>query len=194
MTALEVVEEVARKYRYGHDRWDQNHADQVARLAQEIGEQLQGLKLMPRRKGDLPLLRAAALAHDIGRNPRSRGGGEHNRRSYETLKEELADAAPQDQEAETLLYCVLHHRGDQWQQDPTTGVRPRQLAGIIRVADALDYGLDQAVKSIKLRLEEGKIVLEAELRAPADMELRRAQAKADLFREALQREVVFRAV
>lgn len=137
------------------------------------------------------LAKAVALAHDIGRNPDAIGEGEHNRRSFETLRNELIGSPLNENEVVIIQYCALFHTGDEW-RDTAIPRKPeitKKLAAILRIADSLGYGLAQKVEDVSITLEGDRIVCKVFARGPAELELRRARQKSDLFQDAYRRNI-----
>lgn len=182
---LEHVARIAEKYAYGHGRWNKDHAEKVSILTQRILQQFANLNLVARENEDLLLARAIALPHDIGRNPNAKGQGEHNQRSFETLKEELSGSPLNEDEVIVIQYCALFHTGGEWRHTivPRKPELTKRLAGILRIADSLDYSLSQEVQDVVVTLQHGKIIFKVIASGRADVEMDRAREKSDLLKD-----------
>ncbi len=193
---LEHVTRIAEKYNYGNNGWNKEHADKVAQLTQRILQQFTKLKLVDEKEADLLLAKAIALPHDIGRNPKAVGYGkfEHNMCSFLTLKEELKGGPLNEEEAIIIQYCALFHTGDKWNHTaiPQKTEVTKRLAGILRIADALDYELDQRVRDATLTVRKNEVVCKVIASSPTDEEIRRAYKKSDLFVQVFSREIKFK--
>jgi hypothetical protein len=181
---LEHVKRIAEKYAYGHDRWNKEHAEKVAALTQRILQQFAILRLVRSEDSDLLLARAIALTHDIGRNPNAIGRGEHNQRSFETLGKEFSGTHLDCDEGLVIQYCALFHTGDDWRHTaiPRKPELTRKLAGILRIADALDYQLSQKVIDVTITSsgQEKEIKFKIIASESDDEEINRATVKKDL--------------
>lgn len=181
---LKYVAQIAEKYKYGKNGWDKNHAEKVATLTQSILRQFANLSLVPSEDTDLLLARAVALPHNIGRNDNAKGEREekHNMRSFKTLREELRGSPLDEDEATVIQYCALFHTEDEWRNTPVPrkpGLAKR-LAGILRIADSLDYGLSQIVKDVVVTLQPEQMIFKVIASRPADREINRAKQKKNL--------------
>src|SRR4030042_3146414 len=139
---LNYVRAIAEKYAYG---WNKAHAEKVGYLTQRIIDQLFKQNLIAVQSTYMLIALAIALPHDIGRNPNAIGKGEHNRRSFETLKKEL-NSSPLDQDEITIIeYSALFHTGEDWVHMTVPGKTEldtlvKTWAGVLRIAHGLDYG------------------------------------------------------
>lgn len=190
---LALVVKIAEKYGYGQGRWNRSHAEKVADLTQSILQQFVNLGLVSRADADFQLARAVALLHDIGRNPDAKGTGEHNQRGFETLKAELNDSSLSQSDIAVIQYCALFHTGDEWRYTvvPTRPERIQMFAGILRIADSLDCGLSQKVKSVVVKGQPGRIVFEIVTPVSAEPERDRAYRKSDLLKTLYGRKIEF---
>jgi exopolyphosphatase/pppGpp-phosphohydrolase len=186
MTAkqLEYVTQIAEKYKYGKNGWNKNHAEKVATLTQSILKQFANLNLVASEDADLLLARAVALPHDIGRNDNAKGERweEHNVRSFKTLREELRGGPLDEDEATVIQYCALFHTGNEWRNTivPRKPDLTKKLAGILRIADSLDYGLSQIVKDVVATLQPEQMTFKVIASGPVGGEIKRAEQKKDL--------------
>ena len=101
---LNYVRAIAEKYAYD---WSKAHAEKVGYLTQRIAHQLFKQNLISVQPTYMLIALAVALPHDIGRNPNAIGKGEHNQRSFETLKKDM-DGSPLDEDEITIIeYSAL---------------------------------------------------------------------------------------
>lgn len=181
---LNYVRAIAEKYAYG---WDKAHAEKVGYLAQRIIYQLFKQNLVAVQPTYMLIALAVALPHDIGRNPSAVGKGEHNWRSFETLKKEL-NGSPLDQDEITIIeYSALFHTGEDWVHMTVPGKTELETlvktwAGVLRIADGLDYGLSQQVSDITVTTQGKQILCKVAATGQCDTEIRRANGKSDLLK------------
>ena len=162
---------------------DREHSLQVARLALSIFNALAGpLTIDP---GGRALLAAAALWHDSGQAIRVRG---HHKHSLALIMQ--ADLPQFGELGKERIACIaryhrkalpsLTHQG--FGDLPKAARRQvRQLAAILRVADGLDYAHQGYVRSVRAELLDDVVTLLVHGPVEAEMEVRRAYEKADLF-------------
>lgn len=125
---------IGRKYDFGRGR---DHAFLVRKLALRIQKQMASLGL-PAERESRSLLEAAALLHDIGVCVSPDNHHEHSRNLL--LREGLEEVAQ-------LAYF---HRSRPDPRDHNAPERILRLAAVLRLADALDYSLDQRVLDVLL--------------------------------------------
>ncbi|MDH5492950.1 MAG: HD domain-containing protein, partial [Myxococcales bacterium] len=180
---------LGRRYHF-----DERHGTQVAELATTIFEATR--KLHGLGRAERGLLRLAALLHDVGDfvSPRSH----HKHSQYVIENSELMGLSP-SQRALVALVARYHRRAE-----PTTrhvAFRAleevdrrlvRQLAAILRIADALDRGHLGKVRRLQARLKRGALQLEIEASADASLERWTLTRKAELFRKVFGKEVTLR--
>jgi hypothetical protein len=189
------------KYGFG---LSEKHAEQVIKLGHQLYDQLVAAGLLPTLSTrDKQVIQDAGYVHDIGRNSKALGIGHHNEKSVTTSIYELATYA--DEHTKLVLYCVHHHRGDDWKMPDADKEVPanllsdaKRLCGIFRIADALDHGLQERLNKVSLSLEGAKLTCYLSPRDSsvnavlAGDEKLQAEKKADLFKEAFGlKEVVF---
>ncbi|MBX3394605.1 MAG: Ppx/GppA family phosphatase [Phycisphaerae bacterium] len=159
------------------------HADQVARLAGQLFDQLQPLHQMDGRFKEL--LVYAALLHDVGYMISQRG---HHKHSYYLIRNgELKGFT--DQEIEIIANIARYHRKERpkkphfsYQQlDPVFRKPVRKLAVILRVANALDRTHYSVIRDIDCRIGDGVVVIEAVATLDAELELYTTRRHERLF-------------
>lgn len=169
-------------------RYDASHARRVAALALAVFDQtapLHGLGAPERG-----LLEAAALLHDVGVFVST---DQHHRHGYYLIRN--ADLLGfTDDEKEVVANVARYHRKSHPKPrhegfarlDPRGKVLVRRLAGMLRVADALDRGHADGVKGLACRLRKGEVAVALKARRGARLEAERwaFEDRKGLFEEA----------
>ncbi|MEM1414014.1 MAG: Ppx/GppA phosphatase family protein [Myxococcota bacterium] len=183
---LAAALQLGRRYHF-----DERHATQVASLSMELFEATK--KLHGLGAEDRGLLRLAALLHDIGDfvSPQSH----HKHSQYLIANSDLVGLPPERRDL--VAQIARYHR----RALPATRHEPYRalneedrrrvdvLAGLLRIADAFDRGHQGKVKALNPRLKRRELVLEPESDHDLSLEAWTAERKADLFRQALDREL-----
>jgi len=140
------------------------HSQHVAVLAGQLFDGLEKLGLTPSNPAPnaRSILLAAALLHDVGRARHEKG---HHKTSYQLVRRIAVPLGWQASELELAATVARFHRGalPQARQKNVRSLAPEQralvryLAGILRLANALDCTRDGQVK--RLQLEEGRGML-----------------------------------
>jgi len=169
---------LGRRYRF-----DEPHALQVSRLALSLYDQMADLHgLGSRERG---LLMVASLLHDIGQFVSYRRHHKHS--MYLIAGSELPGLSPSDLELVALL--ARYHRrseprdthpGYQGLDESGRSVVCR-LAGILRVADALDREHLSRVSSLRAIRSHDTMILELEVRGSVALEAWAIRKKGRLF-------------
>lgn len=143
---------------------DTGHAQQVARLAAALFQELQDLHNLGRREA--LILTAGTLLHETGHLIGSR---DHHLHSYYIIRHNEVFGLDQE---DTLLAALVarYHRGPvpsiehpEYQQlDRAQRLVVSKLAALLRVADSLDRGRGQRVGIRRARPGAGRLVLELE--------------------------------
>lgn len=210
MTELQVraIERLAEEYRFGSGFL---HAHKVADLASSLFDQLSGLGLLPCLSiSDRRTLVAAGYAHDVGSSPlalkeigalppwappEAKGNG-HHIVSFEALRTRSEDSIPTLKlhplsavDRSTLLYSVLWNSVySAYEVDPEPLLdreRTTLLAGILRIADALDTRHRLMVRDIQVRKASAWIRLLVHTFDEAGAEVAQARKKSDMLSHAL---------
>lgn len=121
---LEKIEAEAEKRMHGaRPAHDFDHVKRVLCLVERIGRA---------EKGDLEILRAAALLHDIGRAEEDKTGKCHAENGAIIARQILTDCGFPESKIEAVLHCIESHRF-------RGNLKPRSLeAKILFDADKLD--------------------------------------------------------
>ena len=177
---LQAARVIAGKY-----KTDRPHAEVVAKFAQQIFRGLQDLHaLEPRHE---LLLRVAAILHEVGLfvSPR-----EHHKHSlYLILNSEIFGLGTRDRVLVALL-ARYHRRYNPDPNHPHFSDLTREdrmmvfkLAGILRIADALDRSHSQRIQEIRLRRESDTLVIETPGVEDTTVEQLAINGKCDIFEE-----------
>jgi exopolyphosphatase/guanosine-5'-triphosphate,3'-diphosphate pyrophosphatase len=169
--------------------FDEGHARHVAGLSLQIFDGLERFHgLSSDARG---LLESAALLHDIGHHISYPG---HHKHTYYLVKNgELRGFSPL--EIETIaLVARYHRRGHPRRRHPAFGALPkasrravRLLAGILRIADALDRSHRQVVRSVSAAERGGGLRLRCEAVGNCELEAWGVGRRAELLAQALGR-------
>ena len=183
---LRDVFAVGRRFGY-----EENHALQVAALAEKIFDQLAPIYNLSRH--GRTLLSAAALLHDVGYHISHES---HHKHSFYLIKHSEMTGFS---ETEKLLIANIarYHRGSMPKEKHTDfmalGEKDRktavQLGAILRLADALDHGYENHIKNLKIRRAGGKVILELAGSENSNIEILSVAKKKDLFEAAFDCEL-----
>lgn len=158
------------------------HAQKVRQFAVQIFDStvdIHGLNSRARR-----LLEYAALLHDVGRSM----GDDHEKHSYRIIMDNKFSRLS-DREKRIMAICALYHNGSeksldnprQWKLRAEEQFAVRKLAGILRLADALDASDNQVIMKLRLVRERGFIILDLNAVNSAKAERKSVLNKKDLF-------------
>lgn len=144
---------------------DTRHSRRVARFAEQIRDGLAraGVLKSDGRK-DRELLRAAATAHEVGR---AAGNKNHHKRSGKMISRIEQLPGWTREEVLTMARVARYHRGTLPQASELRDLAPgerqriRLLAGILRLANALDDQHDGSVRRVSVARREGFVVIYA---------------------------------
>lgn len=160
------------------------HVQQVARLARDLFDQLSAEHSYgaPERL----LLEGAALLHDIGWNL-APGGSGHHKESELLIREEPWKTLT-SREVDLIAQIARYHRKSLPSENhPAFAALPEEdrkrveiLAGLLRVADALDRSHLQRVEQLNTNASSDEIRVQLQSVHPCDEELAAAKKKSDL--------------
>ena len=187
---------VARRYNY-----DERHSHLVAKLAARIFDdtrELHGLGDAERK-----LLEYAAVLHDIGYHV---AHNNHHRHSVYLIKN---SEMPGFTATETAVMAAVarYHRGSMPAKKSSSPVRRehedyllldrgwrrvvKHLAGILRIADALDRSHRGVVTDVRCELAKGRVLILVKATGECDLEIWSAERKAGVFSDVFQVAVRF---
>ena len=183
---LRDVFAVGRRFGY-----EENHALQVAALAEKIFDRLAPVYSLSRH--GRTLLSAAALLHDVGYHISHESHHKHS--LYLIKNSEMTGFS----ETEKLLIANIarYHRGAMpkekhsdfmalGEKDRKTATR---LGAILRLADALDHGYENHIRNLKIRRADQSVILELVGSENSDIEMLSVAKKKDLFEAAFDCEL-----
>jgi exopolyphosphatase/guanosine-5'-triphosphate,3'-diphosphate pyrophosphatase len=168
--------------------FDEPHADQVARLALSLFDELASVHQLP--AAVRPYLEAAALLHDIGNAVSYQK--HHRHTQYLIQNADIPGLA--DRERELVARIARYHRRSAPEVNHagmvgltlTEARTVRKLASLLRVADALDRSHHQPIQKLRARRRGRDIVLRLVAKVPIDLELWDVAHEAGLFRTVFQ--------
>jgi exopolyphosphatase/guanosine-5'-triphosphate,3'-diphosphate pyrophosphatase len=173
--------------------YDAAHASHVARLALDLFRGTRALHGLPNSDGEL--LEFAALLHDIGFHIAS---SKHHKHAAYLIESSDLQGFSID-EVRLLAQVVRYHRKATPQRsheayaalDEGLKTRVRVLAALLRVADGMDRGYGQVVKSARTVISDKVIEITVSAQVEPELELWAARRKADLFEEVFGRKAKF---
>jgi exopolyphosphatase/guanosine-5'-triphosphate,3'-diphosphate pyrophosphatase len=183
----QAVRDLGHRYRY-----DRDHAEQVARLATDLFDQLsQPLGLDPSTR---PLLEAAATLHDIGYYI---SYDRHHKHSHHLILHSGLPGFTQRQLAIIAAVGRYHTKALPKRSHPeVSSLEPkdralvRTLAAILRIADGLDRGRGGRIISVKATDDGSTTRLDVAGAEDLHAELYGVDKKKDLYEEVFGRRVV----
>jgi exopolyphosphatase/guanosine-5'-triphosphate,3'-diphosphate pyrophosphatase len=184
------VVRLARKCHY-----QSAHAEHVARLALDLFRGTRPLHNLANSDGEL--LEFAALLHDIGYYIAA--SKHHKHGAYLIENAELQGFTAE--EIQVLTQVVRYHRKATPKEthapfaalSTTAKQKVRVLAALLRVADGLDRGFAQLVRSVRCRVSDRSVELSLSCVGEPDLELWGARRKGDLFAETFGKKLKFLA-
>ncbi len=172
----------------------EEHAEQVMRLSLSLFDQTKAIhRLGDEERG---LLQAAALLHDVGTFI---SYNRHHKHSYYLLYH--ADIPGfTDRERELIATIARYHRRSPPKDRheafallaPEERIVVRRLAALLRVADGLDRGHRRHVRSVTVSRRSGRLIIDVDADAGAELEVWSAQQKSDLLQDVSGGPVSFR--
>lgn len=169
------------------------HGKRVAGFARELFRATQELHGLDALWGGV--LDWAALLHDVGWVEGQRA---HHKRSARMIRQNLVPGqdVPAELRAWAALVARYHRRRDPSRRqrrfaalDAAEQRAVRQLAALLRLADALDYSHTGAIGKLEARLDGDALVLKVKSALGCSAELHRLESKAELFRQVFEKEV-----
>ncbi|HEY5674019.1 MAG TPA: Ppx/GppA phosphatase family protein [Malonomonas sp.] len=167
-------------------RFDEQHSEQVSRLALKIFASVAPQNNLEQRSREL--LEAAALLHDIGYFI---SYDQHHKHSYHLIRHaNLFGFTPR--EREIIANLARYHRKAKPKKshENFTGLHSEdqalvcKLGGILRLADGLDRRRNRQVDDINCPLHNGTLQLQLIGKGDLAVELYGAQTKGNLFEDA----------
>jgi exopolyphosphatase/guanosine-5'-triphosphate,3'-diphosphate pyrophosphatase len=168
-------------------QYDEAHARHTAALALSLFDQTKDRHALG--DGERALLEYAALLHDIGHHISYPG---HHKHTYYLIKNgDLRGFHPA--EIEVLANVARYHRrGHPKRKHPAFSALPKPsrravqvLAGLLRVADALDRSHRQPVQRVTVSERGDSLRIQAEARGDCELELWGVAGRLSLLEETL---------
>jgi exopolyphosphatase/guanosine-5'-triphosphate,3'-diphosphate pyrophosphatase len=183
-----TVMELARRCHFREE-----HGTHVARLALSIFDQTRRLHRLEDSDGEL--LEYAALLHDIGFyiSPHK-----HHRHTAYLIKSHAMTGFSKS-EVDIIALTARHHRkaGPRRGRGPMKALgkadcrRVRLMAGILRIADALDRTHARLVRAVRCSVSPRTVEVRIDADGDPELELWAARRKGDLFEEVVGRKLRF---
>jgi exopolyphosphatase/guanosine-5'-triphosphate,3'-diphosphate pyrophosphatase len=180
------VMELARRCQFREE-----HAAQVARLALSIFHQTRRLHGLA--KGDAELLEYAALLHDVGFHVAAH---RHHRHTEYLIQSHDMSGFSRDEVNVLALVARYHRKAEPNKNHETFAAlsksdrnRVRQLAAILRIADALDRTQGRLVRAVRCVVTDKTIEMRLDIDGDPELELWAARRKGDLLEELMGRKL-----
>jgi len=174
--------------------YDQKHAEKTTQLALQIFDRTQSVHNLSSL--DRELLEYSALLHDIGYYI---GYEKHHRHAYYLIKNVTMNGFSEEEIDIMALVARYHRRSNPKKRNPWFWDLPkvgrrrvRWLAGILKVADALDRSHFSVVEGLRVRVYAHKLVIHVEAVNDSEYELWEAHHKSNLLEKLVKRAVVFK--
>lgn len=173
-------------------QYRKGHAEQVARLASQLFDQLAVLHGLDGAYKEL--LTHACTLHDIGYLISHQA---HHKHSYYLIRNGALKGFD-EQEIEIIANIARYHRKERPKKshysfrhlDPTYRKPVRKLAVILRIANALDRTHYGVVEDVVCHILEDRVRLVVNPRHDAELEIWTTRAQAELFKREFERELV----
>lgn len=185
---LRGVHAVGKRFGY-----EEQHSHQVARLAEKIFDSVAVHKNLTRHQR--LLLSAAALLHDVGYHIAHES---HHKHSFYLIENSELTGFSEAERA-VIANIARYHKGSTPKErhsnyismNPADRDTVRRLAGILRIADALDRRHDNRVNDVECRCEGRVVTIQVVSALECENELAEAHRRLDLFEEAFQSSLRF---
>jgi exopolyphosphatase / guanosine-5'-triphosphate,3'-diphosphate pyrophosphatase len=177
--------------------YDQRHSEHVRELSLQLFDQLQPVHHLPSQSR--VLLEAGALLHDTGHRISHRGHHKHG--EYLALHGDIPGLEGRDRAIVAGLVRYHNRKSEPDGHHATYSSlydedKPilRRLAGILRIAEALDHSHRQRVLKLRASFQPGAVGLQLEARGDAGEDMRDAGRSAELFEREFHVKLYFRQV
>lgn len=188
---VQAIRDLGARYRY-----DRRHAEQVARLALSLYDQLVGV--LPIDPDGRELLQSAAMLHDVGYYV---AYDRHHKHSYHLILHAHLPAFTRREMAMVASIARYHTKSlpkrthESWASlDPPERLRVRSLAALLRIADGLDRGRGARIEKVEAS-DDGSVTRLTVFGGPdLHAELYGVEKKKDLYEEVFGRTVTVETV
>jgi CHAD domain-containing protein len=143
---------------------DVQHARRVARFAVQLYDGLEQIGVLEGSGGDRELLRAAATVHEVGR---AKGNKNHHKKTEKMVAELRQLVGWTHRDVTTMAQVARYHRGTLPRVARLRDLPPARrnkvqlLAGVLRLANALDADHDGSVHAFTVARSNGFAVIRA---------------------------------
>jgi CHAD domain-containing protein len=144
---------------------DVQHARRVARFAVQLYDGLDQIGVLDGSGGDRELLRAAATIHEVGR---AKGDKNHHKKTEKMVAELRQLVGWTHRDVTTMAQVARYHRGTLPRVARLRDLPPARrnkvqlLAGVLRLANALDADHDGSVHAFKVAKSNGFAIIRAQ--------------------------------
>lgn len=173
--------------------FDATHAGQVARLALRIFDQtgpIHGLRTVERE-----FLEYAAMLHEIGLHVSYQG---HHKHTYYLIRHAGLRGFTEDQVAVVANVARYHRKSPPSEKHANFKELSsnqknlvEKLSAILRIADGLDRGRQQAVRDLGVELNGKRVEFKVRPRMDAHLELDAAASRAKFFSRVFKKKLDF---
>lgn len=171
------------------------HVTHVTKLALQLFDSLGALHRLGEH--ERVLLETAGCLHDIGHQFDYLGTG-HHKESARMIREHPWKHYTGEEVQVVALIAQYHRKAKPNKEDAHFAALPesqrrvvRQLAALLRLADALDRNHEQFVSRVTAQVLPNQIVFHLETTGPVVREVSTAHKKGDLAQAVFQRDLVF---
>ena len=188
---LTIIDKIAQKYSYGRGI---SHASKVTELSLTMWNQLRGVEKLQLCGS---ILAAAAILHDIGVFISEY---DHHKHTLKLIKENniLYEIFNENKNVAIAWTAYYHRIGA---GDPSENKNLERIknivtwsAAILRVADALDHGLNQIVETLDISIQPDELVIELYCNNNCRYEITRGIKKSNLLKNLMKRKITFKEV
>ena len=180
---------------------DFKHADHISHLALQLYDGLPGKnpKTNGKQQDERTILRLAALLHDVGRSKRDKG---HHKSTFQIVSRMAPPLGWTERDLRMVASVARYHRGalPRAGQRALAGLAASErrvvirLAGILRLADALDCERDGRITSLEVQEQDGFLLVVAKGYSPRDHIAEQVAAARHLLEQVYRRPVMLKAM
>ena len=175
--------------------YDQQHAEHVRELSILLFDQLQAVHHLP--AASRVLLEAGALLHDTGHMISHRGHHKHG--EYFVLNGDIPGLEGRERAIVAALVRYHNRKSEPASHhlaysslNNTDKQMTRRLAGILRIAEALDHAHRQRIVNLRATFQRGAVTLQVQATGDAAEDLRDANRSSELFEKEFHVRIYFR--
>lgn len=190
---LSLIDAIGMKYNYGRGI---KHASKVTELSVKLWKELNNYLKLNEHQG--LILASSSILHDIGIY---RSLKNHHKYALELIEneKEMLNRLFTNEEITLIKWSAYYHRIEAGDPKDNDGLRQdlkedvRICSAILRIADALDYTLNQSVKDIKISKKDERYIFKVYCEIPYEWSIliRRALEKSSLLKEVIGNNIFF---